>query len=712
MIHLGTQYYRPPFPNTRYWEDDIMQMADAGLNTIQLWVVWAWVEAKPDEFRFDDYDRLVELADKHGLEVVLSTIAAIHPYWIHRVVPGSQMVDNFGHKVISSNRGEVHFGLTPGGCFDHPGVWERMEQFLTATATHYRAASNLFGWDAWNELRWNVQSDGLVCYCDYTVNRFRSWLDAKYGGLDGLNSAWQRRYTSWEDVRPGKMPDRPYTEMMAFQDFITWRSVQHAYDRYDVLKGIDAQHPVSIHGAQPTVLHGTDAYPTATALHRGNDWGFSDRVDGIGTSSFPKWGGLEMDPAQFINRIDFSASARQGKRLWLSELQGGRSNIGFSVAQSVDPASQQDWLWTGLAAGADAILFWCWRDEVFGRESTGFGLAGNDGMAPERLAAMRKTGEVLKAHGELLEAYEPAPAQVGILFSPQSYYLYWAQDGNAYTPLAGIQGYARALARQNVPFTVVEENHLDALKGLKLLILPRTVVMDEALAQGVTDFVRRGGTLFCESEVGSFDPAGLYSYPEDRFFAELTGVREVGRRQLVGGTVTLRLGDRSFDVPAAQWLTPMVASVEKEEDATLLREVTVEDGRVILCGTYLGDAYLRSGGARSQAFEAFLHALIREAGVVRPVEVLAPAPERSEFVHVVFGAAPGANGQRTPRPVTFVFAPHPETEVTLQFHPGTFGETVRDLLSGREVAVETGDTSQTVTLGPTEWGISVLVEKG
>ncbi len=219
MIHLGTQYYRPPFPNTRYWEDDIMQMADAGLNTIQLWVVWAWVEAKPDEFRFDDYDRLVELADKHGLEVVLSTIAAIHPYWIHRVVPGSQMVDNFGHKVISSNRGEVHFGLTPGGCFDHPGVWERMEQFLTATATHYRAASNLFGWDAWNELRWNVQSDGLVCYCDYTINRFRSWLDAKYGWLDGLNSAWQRRYTSWEDVRPGKMPDRPYTEMMAFRGF-------------------------------------------------------------------------------------------------------------------------------------------------------------------------------------------------------------------------------------------------------------------------------------------------------------------------------------------------------------------------------------------------------------------------------------------------------------------------------------------------------------
>ncbi len=132
-------------------------MVDSGLDTIQLWVVWAWVEAKPDEFRFDDYDRLVALADKHGLNVVLSTIAAIHPYWIHRVVPGSEMVDNFGHRVVSSNRGEVHFGLTPGGCFDHPGVWERMKQFLTATVTHYHTTGNLLGWDAWNELRWNVR---------------------------------------------------------------------------------------------------------------------------------------------------------------------------------------------------------------------------------------------------------------------------------------------------------------------------------------------------------------------------------------------------------------------------------------------------------------------------------------------------------------------------------------------------------------------------
>ena len=26
---------------------------------------------------------------------------------------------------------------------------------------------NLMGYDCWNELRWNVNSDGLVCFCPH-----------------------------------------------------------------------------------------------------------------------------------------------------------------------------------------------------------------------------------------------------------------------------------------------------------------------------------------------------------------------------------------------------------------------------------------------------------------------------------------------------------------------------------------------------------------
>lgn len=207
MINLGAQYYRPPFPEPRYWEEDLRALRDAGLNTVQLWVLWSWVEAVPGEFRFEDYDQLVALADGLGLGIVLSTIAEIQPYWIHREVPGSEMVTSMGLKVVSSNRGECHFGITPGGCTDHPGVWERMARFLEAVGRQYQGATNLRGLDAWNELRWNVHADGLVCYCPHTLEAFRRWLDERYGGLDGLNRAWKRRYGNWDEVWPGKVPE-------------------------------------------------------------------------------------------------------------------------------------------------------------------------------------------------------------------------------------------------------------------------------------------------------------------------------------------------------------------------------------------------------------------------------------------------------------------------------------------------------------------------
>ena len=82
-MHLGVQYYRAPFPEERYWDDDFARIKDSGLHVVQLWVLWSWVESKPGAFRFDDYDRLVALAAKHGLGVVLSTIAEVQPYWIH-----------------------------------------------------------------------------------------------------------------------------------------------------------------------------------------------------------------------------------------------------------------------------------------------------------------------------------------------------------------------------------------------------------------------------------------------------------------------------------------------------------------------------------------------------------------------------------------------------------------------------------------------------
>ncbi len=63
-MNIDVQYYRAPFPEERYWEQDFTRTKETGLNAMQLWVLWAWVEPKPSEFVFNDYNRLVHLAEE------------------------------------------------------------------------------------------------------------------------------------------------------------------------------------------------------------------------------------------------------------------------------------------------------------------------------------------------------------------------------------------------------------------------------------------------------------------------------------------------------------------------------------------------------------------------------------------------------------------------------------------------------------------------
>ncbi len=704
MIHLGTQYYRAPFPEERFWDDDMRRMKDSGLNTVQLWVLWAWVEARPGQFDFGDYDRLVATADKHGLQVVLSTIAEIQPYWIHREVPGSEMVNNLGHKVVSSNRNECHFGLTPGGCTDNPGVWERLRAYLEAVAKQYVNASNLAGWDSWNELRWNVHCDGLVCRCEHTLQAFYNWLDEMHGGLDGLNRTWKRRYDRWEDLLPGKNPGQPFTEMMAWEHFLTWKACEHGKARYDVIKAIDPNRPVTLHGGQPST--GYCGNPgNMTTLDRGNDWFFADHLDGVGCSSFPKWFGI--DDADFGLRIETVRSAARGKHIWLSELQGGRSAQGLSIHQPVDAKSQQRWIWNGYACGADTILFWCWRDEVFCREAGGYGLIGLDGLAEERLAAMRVTGDVLSRYNDVLEQYKPCAAEVGVLFSPQSYYYYYAVEGNARLPQKGLSGYGRGLVRSSIPFSIVEEEHLEELDRMQVLFVPRATALAAAVQEKLLAFVEQGGTLVAESECGAFDPAGLYSYPDERFLAKAAGIVEVGRRQLAAAAFTIDLDGEKTDVAAAQWLTPVAAPDDAavhaaNDDGALLLTVPCGKGRIIYVGSYFGDAYRDNNNL---GFEKFLRWCVDSAGRQPGVDVVEPTPTADSFLYIKHGII----GDRK---MVYVFFQEQHEQAAIRFAGDFFqSRRVTDLISGSTHDVSERDGKLLLELNRPEWGFAVLLEE-
>jgi len=609
---LGVQYYRPPFPEKKFWKEDLSKIRDSGFNTIQLWACWGWIEPKMGIFKFDDYDELISEGEKKGLNVIISTIAEIHPFWIHRIIPDSYMIDHMGNNVISSLRIECNVGLTPGGCTDHLKVQELMENFLKTIAKRYAGVKNLIGWDCWNETRWAVQADGYVCYCPNTLNLFREWLKENYESLENLNKAWKRRYSQWEDVFPGKLPARPYTEMMEFLKFLTWRATKHMKFRYESIRSEDKEHIITAHCGQPSIMSLEGGFEQT--LCRGNDWFLADQLDGFGSSHFPLWG--RFDESILGVRIEAIRSATRGKVMWVSELQGGSARNGHMVDLSVPADLQQRWIWNGYGRGAKAVIFWCWRDEVFGRESSGFGIAGNDGKAEERIKAMKKTGKLLNKYNDLFQTYQPDNPKVGVLFEPDNYYLNWASDGNSELAGKNLLGYLLSLENCNIPYEIVESNHLDILYKLKVLFMPWSLIIRPEVAVHLMKFLQSGGTIFCEGETDSFTSLGFYRYPgEERNFTWELGISDEGRRIINQEEIAVFLKNKKFSLKPSGWLTPLVS---KNSSFILARDINNNPifisqnfgkGKVYMIGTFIGLPYYCS---QYKDFEELLFEVVKD----------------------------------------------------------------------------------------------------
>lgn len=703
-MFIGTQYYRAPFPHQRFWSDDFSRIRDAGIDTVQLWCLWGWVESEPGRYAYDDYDRLVELARQKGLGVVLSTIAEIHPFWIHRVVPGSEMITHTGEKVVSTPRNECNVGLTPGGCFDHPRVLELMGRFLETTARRYGAMPHLRGWDCWNELRWNVHADGHVCYCPHTLREFRAWLAQRHGDLAGVSNAWQRRYASWEDVYPGKCIGRPFTDLIEFQRFLVDRATRHMRFRYEALRRGDPAHLISAHCGTPSINAGGGGYDHA--MNRGNNWDHADQLDGFGCSHFPFWG-KGFDEAGFGARVESIRSANRGKVTWVSELQGGSARNGMIAHPSVDGPAQQRWVISGIARGAKAVIFWCWKDEIFGNESSGFGFDGWDGLAPQRMAAMKKTADFLGRHAGSIDAYTPDPARVGVLFGPDNYYLDWCHKGRADQAVDAVTGYVTALERLRIPYEVVENRHLQALDTLDVLLMPWSLVIPPGTRDAIVQFIRRGGRIVTEAETDAFDELGFYRYPDQRPFMQALGLHDLGRRHLPGdkGTLTVRLGDQTVSLPADNFLTPLqvpigaaVLAGNDAADPLLVRQI-LGKGAAYVVGGFIGQAYRKEPNA---AFERFIRHVCDDAGVVTAFEV---TPVKGQETDLLWRT--GTSGARR---LLWLLNGGEEREATIVARSGLLDGTaaVEDLVTGRQVPVRAAGTGRQVTVTVPERGYAVL----
>jgi beta-galactosidase GanA len=512
---FGAQYYRPPFPARKHWATDMASMRRHNFNTVKIWAVWNWIETRPGVFDLTELQGLREAAQREGLKVVVNTIPEGAPAWAIKGNEDAFYCTARGEAITFGGPANLPSAGWPGFCPDKPEAARLIESFVEAVAADCHNDPNVIAIDVWNEPHLEPMFDyrtELLCYCDHSRAQFRTWLQAKYGQLDRLNSTWFRRYTSWEEIEP---PPRfgTWTDMIDWRRFCIDNLARQLRGRVAAARRGAPEIPVQTHVAYSAVLGNKLAGGLGNEL--GDEFSLAKEVDIFGLSSFPKWlqQGTEhqwLDHAfVHLTHAEMVAEASRGKKFYQVELQGGGGKAGLLGGAVPDERDISIWNYNLAAAGGKGVLYWQWAAEPAGIESPGFGLVRFDGgPTPRSMAAARCAFELVDPR--LDQAQRVLPVN-GIYVSRKSQLLCFSADRREDLYAGSLAGAYRAAYTAGLPVRFVHEDYLDSLadEGLQVLYVPMALSLSAEECAVMRRFVEAGGVLVGEAAFGLYDATGL-----------------------------------------------------------------------------------------------------------------------------------------------------------------------------------------------------------
>jgi beta-galactosidase len=623
------------------WRKDIRHIKALGFNTVRTWIDWATGEPRQGQYNFENLDVILELAQEEGLRIFLQVYMDSAPQWV-----GDQYPDSF---FVSSNGAVVKPESSPGYCMDHPGVRKADLGFYRALAEHVRHSPAFLGWDLWSEphvINWanpTYISNPEFCFCKNTIAKFRRWLEKKYGTLDALNTAWYRRYESWDQVEPSRL-----STILSYADYIDWKTFiadklgGDLHDRYLAVKSVLPDSIATSHAAGVGLFaspHYWEGQP--------DDWTMARQVDYYGTSFYPKHSAfVDRDVPWRAALLDFTRSfgfADGGRGFYIGELQGGFGTVALNVSPTVTPEDLRVWMWSALSRGAKGVNVYAWYPMSSGYESGGFGLIQLDGTTTERARVAGSIAKVIDRNQKLFLEARPPKAGVAVIYNPLAHFVGGRQRATAYAGPQGevasierdsLLGIHRALFPRNLPLDFIHIDHLsqNLLKQYKLVYFPYPLMFPEAAAAPLEEYVRNGGTLVAEARMGWNNERG---YAAGRIpgmdLWKVMGCRETAVQTGPNGRTTLRW--TSQEIPgvapgtalAARWyeetlepLSPGAHAVAQFPDGAVAAVVSrYGKGKTLMLGSYLSAAYQTTPSPEAARFFA---GLVEWAGVAWPVE--------------------------------------------------------------------------------------------
>jgi beta-galactosidase len=476
-LWLGSAWYPEQWPEER-WAEDLRLMKAHGANVVRIGE-YAWSRLEPEEGKYDLawLQRAVRLAAKYDIKVVIGTPTDTPPAWLTQKYPDTLRVDTNG--VPAGHGGRRQFSISS------PRYRAMARDIVGRMADAVGGEPNVIGWQIGNE-----HTD--ESYDPAARAAWHAWLKAKYGTLDRLNELWataywSQTYTAWDQVPFNAGAGNPGW-MLDLKRFITDQWVAFQGNQAEVLRAkVPAKQFVTTNLGGLGWANRFDRY----AINRDLDLASWD--DYVGT------GHLDVYRNGAVNDL-----ARGWKRqnFWVMETQPGFVNWA-PVSNMLYPGETRALAWQTVGHGADAVLFWQWRNALNGQETMHGSLVGPDGKPLPIYAEAAQIGRDFAKASPALAGTSP-DAEVAIL---QDYDSRWAIDfqplNRDYDQIGTLLDYYRPLKDALGAVDVVSA--AAPLDRYKLVVAPSLNVIPEALARHLADYVRKGGHLILGPRSGLKD---------------------------------------------------------------------------------------------------------------------------------------------------------------------------------------------------------------
>jgi beta-galactosidase len=525
---LGIAYggdYNPEQWPEQVWDEDLGLMKEAGVSLVSVGIFsWASVEPRPREYDFGWLDQVMDRLASGGVAACLATMTASPPPWLTTRHPEMLTVRADGSTIWPGGR--QHY------CPSSPVYREHAVRLVEQVAGRYAGHPALAIWHVGNEYG-NV----IPCHCDVSATAFRRWLADRYGAVDGLNEAWStsfwaQRYDAFEEVLPPRSP-APFANPAQDLDYARFTS--------DELLTCYLAEKEVLDRVTPDVPVTTNFPPSLRPV---DQWTWAPHVDVVGYDAYPD--PLDADAAAKVAlSYDVMRSLRGGQPWLLMEQAPGAVNWRPRNAAK-PPGAMRLWSWQAVAHGADAVMFFQWRQSRGGAEKFHSAMVPHGGPSSRIFGEVRELGRELAAARTLAGARAPRADVAMVLDWPS----WWALEGQAHPSsevrfLDAAWACHRPLYDASVACDVVRP---DAdLSAYRLVFVPNLYLTSSEAGRNLSRYVEEGGTLVMAFFSGIVDPCDrvhLGGYPAP--FREMLGLRVEEFHPLPeGASVSLSRGSGS-----------------------------------------------------------------------------------------------------------------------------------------------------------------------